>query len=863
MAPLPSNSSAVPPQGAITTILDGAYVLGISPLSLFLAQSFVVIVLVRLLSTPLVHIHQPRVIAEIIAGICLGPSALGKIPGFTNALFPAPSLGFVSLLANFGLLLFIFTIGLELDIRLLCTNATKSVVISLSGILLPFICGVGVSKLLYDADQSAGLDVPFASFMAFLGVAMSITAFPVLARIITDRKLISTSVAQMTLSAAAIDDLVAWSMLILVVSLINNSGSSLTGLYTFLLVCGYAVILVIVLRPFLEWYVTRCYTQEKAEEGEPVPNHLVTIAFLLIIVSAWFTEILGIHGLFGAFLVGLVMPHANGFSYRLVEKIEDVVTIIFLPLYFANSGLNTRLDLLNDGTSWGFVVLVTVVACFGKIVGCGGSAWLLGRPWRESLTIGILMNTKGLVELIVLNLGLEANIISPKTFTIMVVMAVLTTMLSSPLVSLVYPHKYHMGEMKPGSSHLSLPSPYKKIQFQDQQNQISQTDIQPRIVSSPQLQKQFWQRDPSMGSRVDFDALGPAQRRFSVSTAMFSQNERTFLFCLPSLQAIPTVLSLVHIFKTGKADVHVLRLRALSDRYSSLMMLASEPTEFLAAKDLVMNMLLRLLAITSGHSIESRLAVVPRASEYADPILECAFEVGCRLIVVPYIPPNSPLNDGPSPSPTGSITSYNSNHDEAPWIRAVFEGAPCTSVLFVDRGFRTLVPRKDPVFHGTATASDMHRIVLYFLGGDDDREALIYATHIIHATPSQFVLCLRCGMAETLPQGVPVQMLSENSLSTIEMDFSQLNLAQECIDLSAEDQAFICDILKCIANRTVVRIGKKIDDIIDHATFLGLAGSDLIVFGRDCYHTEPELSGWVEGNRCPTSVSIVKRHISH
>ncbi|KAJ3356556.1 K(+)/H(+) antiporter [Allomyces javanicus] len=399
-----------------------------NPLPLFLVQVIIVVLMTRVLSMVLKYFRQPRVIAEVIGGILLGPSALGQIPGFTKALFPASSLGMFGLIANFGLVLYLFIVGLELDPRMVAINLRKSVAISVAGIVVPFGAGVAVSFALYETLMPKDTKVPFSSFFLFLGVAMSITAFPVLARILTETNLLTTRVGMTTISAAAVDDVVAWSMLALVIAIINAS-DALTALYTFLVVLAFAAFMIFAVRPVLVRLIQRSATSSTLNE------FLVFITFILIFASAMFTEVIGVHAIFGAFLVGVIIPHESGFAIALTEKVEDLVTIVLLPLYFALSGLKTRLGLLDTATTWGLLVLVLVTACAGKIVGCTMASRFTGLNWRDSIGVGILMNTKGLVELIVLNVGLDAGVISPRIHAICVLMAILTTLITTPVVT--------------------------------------------------------------------------------------------------------------------------------------------------------------------------------------------------------------------------------------------------------------------------------------------------------------------------------------------------------------------------------------------------------------------------------------------
>ncbi|KAI9006234.1 Cation/H+ exchanger, partial [Gaertneriomyces semiglobifer] len=412
----------------------GTFLAGTNPLAdpigLFLVQIILIVVLSRVLAIGLGYLKQPRVIAEVIGGILLGPSLCSRSQAFKDNVFPQESLPRLSLIANFALILFLFLVGIELDPTTVFKKFRQSAAISLTGIALPFAVGVGVSRLIY--DNLADKTVPFTSFFVFLGVAMSITAFPVLARILTETKLIQTPIGQITLASAAVDDGIAWCLLILVVALINNPSNSIQAFYVFLVVIAWGLFLWFAIRPVLQFLVKR------SANSDSISHLSVLVTFIVILVSSFFTQAAGVHAIFGAFLAGLITPHDHGFAIKLTEKIEDLVTMLLLPLYFAYSGLNTNIGMLNDGEAWAYTFLVIVAACGGKVIGCTAAARLTGFNWRESIASGILMNTKGLVELIVLNLGYTAGVINQKIFTMFVIMALITTFMTTPLITWVY-----------------------------------------------------------------------------------------------------------------------------------------------------------------------------------------------------------------------------------------------------------------------------------------------------------------------------------------------------------------------------------------------------------------------------------------
>ncbi|KAJ1918402.1 hypothetical protein H4219_002628 [Mycoemilia scoparia] len=405
-----------------------------NPIPLFLVQILIIICLCRLLHVFLYRLMQPRVIAEIIAGILLGPTVLGRWKAFKDNVFPTESLTVLNLVSNFGLILFLFMVGLELDPKMLKKNMHKSLLISIAGMILPFALGIATSYALFKLIEKEG---SFVNFLLFCGVAMAITAFPVLARILTELRLLKTTVGSISISAAAVDDVVSWCLLALVVALTNNS-SGLSALWVFLAGLGWTLFVIFAIRPIYIWFLRR----QGCLDGRDPPQRVIFLTFTMVFISAFFTDVIGIHAIFGGFIIGIIVPHDGGFAIKITEKIEDLVVIFFLPIYFALSGLKTNLSDLNDGVTWGLLILIIFVAFFGKIVGCAAAAKFNKFTWRESLVIGFLMNCKGLVELIVLNIGLEAGVINTRIFTMMVVKALVTTFATTPVVAWLYPPKY-------------------------------------------------------------------------------------------------------------------------------------------------------------------------------------------------------------------------------------------------------------------------------------------------------------------------------------------------------------------------------------------------------------------------------------
>jgi Kef-type K+ transport system membrane component KefB len=373
------------------------------------------------------RIHQPAVVGEICAGIALGPSLLGQFaPQVSAALFPeslAPSLG---LIAQAGVVAFMFLVGLELNLSSLASQSRAAFAISHAGIAAPFLLGAGVALAIY--PRVATGDVPFTVFATFMGIAMSVTAFPVLARILSERRLQGTPIGTQALTCAAIGDATAWCLLAIFVGVAQ--ASPMRGAATAYLTLGYVVVMFAIVRPLLARFARR-YDHSGPSEGA------LAIIATLVLLSALATEAIGIHALFGAFLIGVVIPHDTTLARRMVERLENVVVVVVLPMFFAFTGLRTQVGLISGVDAWLLCGLLTVVACAGKFGGTLVAARFTGVPWRESAMLGALMNTRGLMELIVLNIGLDLKIISPALFAMLVLMAVFTTFLTSPLLDFI------------------------------------------------------------------------------------------------------------------------------------------------------------------------------------------------------------------------------------------------------------------------------------------------------------------------------------------------------------------------------------------------------------------------------------------
>jgi Kef-type K+ transport system membrane component KefB len=399
------------------------------PLAILLLQIITIIITARLFGWLFRKIGQPSVIGEIIAGIFLGPSVVGMyFPEYSSLLFPIASLGNLQFLSQIGLILFMFVIGMELDLKVLKNKANDAVVISHASIIIPFALGIGLSYFIYNKFAPPGVE--FLSFSLFMGIAMSITAFPVLARIVQERGIHKTRLGAIVITCAAADDITAWCLLAAVIAIVK-AGTFASSLYVILLASVYVLMMLFLVKPFLkkvgDLYATR----------ENLSKPVVAIFLLTLIISSYLSEIIGIHALFGAFLTGAIMPDISRIRTIIIEKVEDVSLILLLPLFFVFTGLRTQIGLINDPyllKITGFIILVAVA---GKFFGSALAAKFVGQNWRDSLTIGALMNTRGLMELVVLNIGYDLGVLSAEVFTMMVIMALVTTFMTGPAIDII------------------------------------------------------------------------------------------------------------------------------------------------------------------------------------------------------------------------------------------------------------------------------------------------------------------------------------------------------------------------------------------------------------------------------------------
>ncbi|KAL3473784.1 Sodium/hydrogen exchanger family-domain-containing protein [Aspergillus californicus] len=719
-----STENRAPPQGGILEGGNPSQYDPSHPIVIFIIQAFVIIVLCHLIHWPLSKLRQPRVIAEVIAGIVLGPSIMGRVPGFTDSIFPSESIPNLNLFANVGLVLFLFLVGLETDLRFLVSNWRVASSVSAAGMILPFGLGAAVSYGLYHEfrEDEGTKPINFGTYLLFIGIAMAITAFPVLCRILTELKLLGTNVGVIVLSAGVGNDVVGWILLALCVALVN-AGSGLTALWVLLVCVGYVLFLCLVFRPLFLRFLAYTGSLQKGPS-----QSVVTITILIALASSFFTQVIGVHAIFGGFLIGLLCPHEGGFAIKLTEKIEDLVTALFLPLYFTLSGLQTDLGLLNSGIVWGYVVGVISIAFIAKVTGGALASRLSGLLWRESFAIGVLMSCKGLVELIVLNIGLQANILSHRTFTIFVVMALVTTFVTTPLTTFIYPKWYQDKVAR-----------WRRGEIDWDGNSVHPTERSDSIaIAKEHLQSRkvrrllVYLRLDGLSSICTLAALlGPNQPPTAkVHPEKVQQNPG-------SAEPASEESAATGNEEDTSLKVHGIRLMELTDRDSSVMKVSEVDEQSLW--DPVINTF-RAFGQWHDISIMAGVSVVPEYS-YADTVLGMARDDTTDLLLIPW-------------SETGALSEHQGGLDldernrfaNGPYtgfVSNLLTRTPCNVGVLIERSIYTRNSKAGPALQRTISArstgsaiwtspavSRSHHIVLPFFGGDDDRFALQFVLQL-------------------------------------------------------------------------------------------------------------------------------------
>ncbi|GJN88307.1 hypothetical protein Rhopal_001272-T1 [Rhodotorula paludigena] len=753
-----------------------------NPLVLFIVQAFIIVALSRILHFGLRYLKQPRVIAEVIAGILIGPSVLGRVPGFTDAIFPAPSVPYINLVANIGLCLFLFLVGVEVDFSLFRRNALVSSSISILGLVIPFGLGAAVSKAIYDNFVNAS-EVDYGTFLLFIGTANAITAFPVLARILTDENLLRDHVGVIVLSAGVGNDVIGWILLALAIALVN-SASGLIVLYVILTSVAWTLVLWFVGRPLLKFVGRK--TRSFGEHG---PSQSMTaFTLFLVLTSAWITDRIGVHAIFGAFLVGLIVP--KEIRGPLTEKIEDLVTVLFLPLYFALSGLKTDLGLLRDGSIWGYTVLVIVVAFFSKFFACGGVAKAFGMDWRESGAVGSLMACKGLVELIVLNIGLNAGILNPPVFAIFVVMALVTTFITTPLTIAFYPAWYRIKADRLRRGLSASPSTDDKSAsagFGEEKVRtrfalvVEQFEHLPAVMAFLRLVQPVAALDDVKALEVPTTTSAGAARSsiadekrelaaaVDADEAPSAAADRAINADADSPSSTPARATLR---RPGALQLAILRLVELTDRTSALLRAAEHESALIRSDAL--STVVRAFASGLGAGVRRFALAIVAQEGYARHVADFAEEDETEVVLVPWALPEAPSSSAPSAASGNASTSGGANASSstaggggeagvaeswipnpleglffpasegggsslaqraslsvqsavgyATYVREVFSAAPCDVALLVDRS--------NSATTGPVPVAGRAHLFLAFHGGSDDRLALALVAQLVCA----------------------------------------------------------------------------------------------------------------------------------
>jgi Kef-type K+ transport system membrane component KefB len=397
-----------------------------------LVALIVILVVARALGALFRLLNQPQVMGEVVAGILLGPSFLGWLaPGVASQVISVSVAPYLAVISQVGVVLYMFLVGLELDTDLLRQRTQSSIAISHASIVAPFLLGATLALWLY--PRYATPNASFTVFALFLGVAMSVTAFPVLARILTDRGMQKSPTGVLALTSSAVDDVTAWCLLAFVVGVAHAEAGNL--LLTLAMTVGFILFVLLIARRGALWLV-----RKQGEKGR-ITRDMFAIVCAALLLAALVTERIGIHGLFGAFLLGTLIPHDSALARDIRDKCEDLVVVLLLPVFFACTGMRTQIGLLSGTGYWLACGLIVIVASLGKFGGSFVAARLTGSDWREAAAVGVLLNTRGLMELIVLNVGLDLGVLSPALFTMFVMMAVITTLATTPILQMLTPSR--------------------------------------------------------------------------------------------------------------------------------------------------------------------------------------------------------------------------------------------------------------------------------------------------------------------------------------------------------------------------------------------------------------------------------------
>jgi Kef-type K+ transport system membrane component KefB len=425
----PSHAAPAAKGSFFDAVKSNLYQNGTNALSRLFLQIFIIVAAACIAGWLSIRIGQPAVVGEMIAGILLGPSLFGLLaPQAFQFVFAPSSLEPLRLFSQIGVCLFMFAVGMELDVSQLKRQVQTAIVVSHSSIVIPYLLGVTLALFLF--QQLAQPGATFTAFALFMGISMSITAFPVLVRILKDRKIFKTALGSTATACAAVDDVTAWIILAFVIA-ISRANSVGGAAFSFGLVIVFVSLMLLVIKPNLPKWLG-----QSALEADQPGKVTLAVVVGVVIASAFSTELIGIHALFGAFLAGTVMPSTSDFREKLVVRVENISSVLLLPVFFAFTGLRTHIGLLSHAHDWIICLIIIGVATAGKLGGSALAARLTGMDTLSSLQLGALMNTRGLMELIALNIGYDLGILSQRIFTMLVIMALVTTVMTGPFLTL-------------------------------------------------------------------------------------------------------------------------------------------------------------------------------------------------------------------------------------------------------------------------------------------------------------------------------------------------------------------------------------------------------------------------------------------
>ncbi|KAF9591631.1 hypothetical protein IFM89_005212 [Coptis chinensis] len=645
-------------------------------LPLFIVQTMLIVVTTRSLVFILKPLQQPRVVSEILGGVLLGPSGIGYSTMFANAVFPMRSVMVLETVAHIGLLYFLFLVGVEMDLNVIKRTGREAMVVALAGMALPFLTGILTGFILKNAAA-----ITEYSFLLFLGIAVSVTAFPVLARILADLKLLNTNVGRISMSAAIINDLCAWVLLALAIALSETKASPSSAIYMVLSAGAFVCFCIFVLRPGIQWMISN------TPEGENFNDFHICLILTGVMICAFFTDAIGTHSVFGAFVFGLIIPNGP-LGTALIEKLEDFVTTMLLPLFFAINGLRTDLRAIKNAKTCVILLIIIFLACVGKIGGTLLVALYYEMPFHEGLALGMLMNTKGLVEVIILNVGREQKDVLIDVY---------------PQNTDVRMHKYVCVR-----THRYIPTfSMDRVQVLDEQAFAIMviTAVVLTGITVPVLKTIYRPARPYTGKK---------HRTIQRSK---KDKELMILVCVHTPRNVPTIINLLeasHPTKKSPICVYTLHLVELTGRASAMLIVhnahrsghpAINRTQ--AQSEHIINAFQNYAQHTGNVIVQPLTAVSPYSTMHED-ICNLADNKTISLIVVPFH--KQQTIDGGMEVTNPSLRTVNQN---------VLANAPCSVGILIDRGFGGS--------SRVASSHITHHIAMLYFGGPDDREALSYA----------------------------------------------------------------------------------------------------------------------------------------